>query len=89
MMLKTLDLFIYVIERTAVRVFAFEPYIQRGACQKKGEGEFKNSVPGKREDPSEKEYRAASDRRASVDEYNERCFPHVAMTAIVSLLRST
>ena len=52
--LKTLDPFIYVIERTAVRVFAFKPYIQRGACQKKGDDEFKSSVPGKREDPSEK-----------------------------------
>ena len=73
-MLKNFQPFIHVIESVAVPVFAFEPYRQWEACQKKRKKELKNNLPGKRKHPSEKRYCTESDRRASADEYYEGDF---------------
>ena len=73
-MLKNFQPFIHVIESAAVPVFAFGPYGQWEACQNKAKRELKNNIPGKREHPSEKKYRAASDRRPSADEYYKGAF---------------
>jgi hypothetical protein len=43
-MLKNFQSF---IEPAAVRVFAFKPYTQREACQKKGREKLEKKVPGK------------------------------------------
>jgi hypothetical protein len=53
-MLKKFQPFIHVIEPVAVPVFAFEPYRQWEACQKKCKKELENNLPGKRKHPSEK-----------------------------------
>ena len=53
-MLKSFQPLMHIVELVEVRTFAFKPHGQREACQKKDEEELENSVPGKREHPSEK-----------------------------------
>ena len=53
-MLKSFQPLMHVVGLVEVRIFAFKPHGQPEACQKKDEEELENSVPGKREHPSEK-----------------------------------